>query len=42
MINNRVYANLQDHKVPKDNEYWACLSVILLDSIFVNSDKKNY
>ena len=40
--NNRVYANFQHNKMPKDNEYFACLSVILLDSIFVNSDKEYY
>ena len=39
---NRVYINFQHNKIPKDNEYFACLSVILLDSIFVNSDKKYY
>ena len=26
----------------QNNEYWACLSVILLDSIFVNSNKEYY
>ena len=30
------------NKIPKDNEYWACLSVILLDSTFANSDKEYY
>ena len=29
-------------KYQKDNEYCTCLFVILLDSIFVNSDKKYY
>ena len=38
----RVYTNFQHNKIPKDNEYFACLSVILLDSIFVNSDKEYY
>ena len=28
--------------IPKDNEYCSCLSVILSDSIFVNSDKEFY
>ena len=40
--NNRVYVNFQYNKILKDNEYCACLSVILLDSIFVNSDKECY
>ena len=42
IYNNRVYTNFQHNKIPKHNEYWACLSVILLDSIFVNSDKEYY
>ena len=42
IYNNRVYTNFQHNKIPKDNEYFACLSVILLDSIFVNSDKEYY
>ena len=36
IYNNRVYTNFQH------NEYFACLSIILLDSIFVNSDKEYY
>ena len=40
--NNRVYVNFQYNKILKDNEYCTCLSVILLDSIFVNSDKECY
>ena len=39
---NRVYTNFKNNKTPRDNEYCACLSVILLDSIFVNSDKECY
>ena len=35
-----MYTNFQDNKIPKDNKYCACLSVILLDSIFVNSNKE--
>ena len=42
MYNNSVYTNFHHTKIPKDNEYFACLSVILLDSIFVNSDKEYY
>ena len=40
--NNKVYTNFQHNKIPKHNKYCACLSVILLDSIFVNSDKEYY
>ena len=40
--NNRVYTNFQYNKIPNDNEYCTFLSVILLDSIFVNSDKEYY
>ena len=36
----KVYKNFQHNKIPKDNEYYVCLSVILLDSIFVNSSKE--
>ena len=42
IYDNRVYTNFQNNKIPKDNEYCLCLSVILLDSIFVNSDKEYY
>ena len=42
IYNNKVYTNFQRNKIPKDNEYCACLSVILLDSVFVNSDKEYY
>ena len=42
IYNDKVYTNFQHNKIPKDNEYCACLSVILLDSILVNSDKKYY
>ena len=31
---------IQFFNIPEDNEYCACLFVILLDSIFVNSDKE--
>ena len=30
------------NKIPKDNEYCTCLPVILLDSIFFNSDIEYY
>ena len=36
---DKVYTNFQHNKIPKDNEYCTCLSKILLDSIFLNSDK---
>ena len=39
---DRVYTNFQHNKIPKDIEYCECLSVILLDSILVNSDKEYY
>ena len=42
-FNDRVYKiNLQHNKILEDNKYCACLSVILLDSIFVNSNKEYY
>ena len=37
--NNRIITNFQDNKIPKDNEYCACLSVILIDPV-VNVDRK--
>ena len=42
IYNNGVYTNFQYNKIPKDSEYCTCLYVILLDSIFVNSDKEYY
>ena len=42
IYNDKVYTNFQHNKIPKDNEYCAYLSVILLDSIFVNSNKEYY
>ena len=42
IYNDKAYANFQDNKTPKDNEHWACLSVILLDSIYVNSNNEYY
>ena len=42
IYNDKVHANFQNNKIPKDNDYFTCLSVILLDSIFVNSNKKYY
>ena len=42
IYNNRVYTNFQHDEISKDNDYFACLSVILLNSIFVNSDKEYY
>ena len=42
-FNDRVYKiNLQHNKILEDNKYCACLSEILLDSIFVNSNKEYY
>ena len=40
IYNDRVYTNFQHNKITKDDEYCACLSVILLDSVFFNSDKE--
>ena len=31
--NNKKYANFHDNKIPKDNQYCTCLSVILLGSV---------
>ena len=42
IYNNTVNTNFQHNEIPKDNEYFACLSIILLDSVFVNSDKEYY
>ena len=42
IYNDKVYTNFQHNKIPKDNEYCACLSVIFLDSIFINSNKEYY
>ena len=46
IYNDRVHTNINDipiiNEIPKYNEYCACLSVIILDSIFVNSDKEYY
>ena len=40
IYNDRVHTNFQYNKIPKDNQYCPYLSVILLHSIFVNSDKE--
>ena len=40
--NDKVDVNFQHNKTPEDNEYCACLSVILLDSVFVDSDREYY
>ena len=42
IYNNTVNTNFQHNEIPKDNEYFACLSIILLDAVFVNSDKEYY
>ena len=39
---DKVYTNFENNKIPKDNEYFTCFFVILVDSILVNSDKKYY
>ena len=40
--NGKMYTNFQQNEILKYNEYCACLSVILLDSVFFNSDKEYY
>ena len=42
VYNDRVNTNFQYNRISKDKEYCTCLSVILLHSIFVNSDKEYY
>ena len=32
IYNNRTNTNFHGNKIPEDNEYYICLSVILLDS----------
>ena len=42
IYNDRKYTTFQYNKTTKDNEYCTYLSAILLDSIFVDSDKEHY
>ena len=42
IYNDKIFTNSQHNKTPKDNKYCPHLSVILLDSIWVNSNKKYY
>ena len=42
IYSDKVYTNFQHNKIQKDNKYCAYLFVILLDSIFVNSNKEYY
>ena len=42
IYNDKVHTHFQHNKIRKDNEHCACLPVTLLDSIFVNSNKKYY
>ena len=42
IYNDKVYTNFQHNKIPKDTKYCACLSVILLHFILVNSDREYY
>ena len=42
IYHDKVYKNFQNNKIPKDNEYCPCFLVILLDSIFVNSNKEHH
>ena len=41
IYNNKVNTNFHDNKIPEDNDYCACLSAVLLDSI-INVDEKYY
>ena len=41
ICNNRINTNFQGNKIATDNEWCACLSAILLDSV-VDVDKKYY
>ena len=36
ILKNKVFTNFQLNKIPKDNEYCACLSVLLLESVFID------
>ena len=40
--NDAAYTHFQHNEIPKDNEQYTCLSVIISDSILVNSNKENY
>ena len=40
IYNDKVYTHFEHNKIPKNNEYCACLSVLLLDPIFVNSNEE--
>ena len=42
IYNDKVYKNFQHNKIWKEKEYCICLSIILLDSIFVNLNKQYY
>ena len=33
IYNNRINTSFVGNKIPEDNEYYTCLSVILLDSV---------
>ena len=39
---SHFHMELPHNKIPKDNVYCACLSVLLLDPIFVDSNKEYY
>ena len=42
IYNDKMYRNFQNNKIPKDNGYIPFSTVLLLDSILVNLDKKYY
>ena len=39
---NKTNTKFSDNKIPENNEYCACLSVIPLDSVYVNANKECY
>ena len=41
IYNNKTNTNFHDNKIPEDKEWFACLSVIPLDSIVI-VDKRYY
>ena len=41
ICNNRINTNFHNNKIPEDNEYCACFSVLLLDSVVI-VDKDYY
>ena len=42
IYSNKIYTNFQHNKIPKDNEYGACLSVILFVIYPSSQDVSNF